>query len=201
MADEETTETTSEEETTEETTSEETTTEETSEDTDWKAMARKHERRAKAEKKRADELATAQQERENATKSEHERAIEAAKAQAKAEALSEAQQERRNDRLEVAVTRAAAKTFADTDDALLHVQRGITAGDIDADDIFDSEGKVQTDALQTALSELLERKPHLAANGTGRGGGSTDAGKGSGGGKGLEDMSIEEHAQRQGRVA
>lgn len=149
------------------------------EEPDWKAMSRKHEREAKKLRREREEFQRKLAEREDAEKTEHQKAIEKARAEAKAEALSEAEKERRNDRLEVAVARAAAKTFADVDDALLHVQRGITVGDIDPDDIFDDQGKVQADALRSALDELLERKPHLAA--TGRPSGSSDAGKGSGG--------------------
>jgi hypothetical protein len=58
---------------------------------------------------------------------------------------------------------------------------------------------VQTDALKTALEDLLQRKPHLqAANGDGRRGkGDPDAGKGAGGSKSMEDMTVEEHLKRK----
>lgn len=171
---------------------------------DWKVESRKHERRAKAEKKRADDLAAAQKKRDDETKSEHEKAIDKAREEAKAEALTESQKERRADRLEVATTRLAARgvkvgeasvKFTDPEDAMVHIERAIRNGDVDEDEIFDSEGKVQTDALQTALSELLERKPHLKADGSsaGRASGSSDAGRGSGGGKSLDEMDVEEH--------
>lgn len=159
---------------------------------DWKAHARKHEREAKKARKERDELERKLKERDDANKSEQEKAIEKAREEARTEALTASQKERRNDRLEVAVTRNAAKTFADVDDALVHVQRAIAAGDIDEDDIFDSEGKVQTEALKTALDELLERKPHLKAT-PGRVAGDADAGRGSGSGKSADDMSTDEH--------
>jgi hypothetical protein len=159
---------------------------------DWKAMARKHERRAKAERKAREDAERKLSERDDATKSDHEKALEKARQEARQEALSAGEKERRKDRLEVAVTRAAARSFADVDDALVHIQRAIEAGDVDADDIFDSEGKVQTDALKTALDELLDRKPHLKA-GAGRPAGDADGGKGDGGGKSTEDMSVDEH--------
>lgn len=149
-------------------------------------------RRTAAKDAEIERLKSALAEREDADKTEHERALEQARQEARDEVLSQAEKERRSDRLEVAVARQAAKTFADVDDALLHVERGIAAGDIDADDIFDDQGKVQTDALKTALEELLERKPHLAAT---TGPGSSDAGRG-GGQKGLEDMSVEDHVKR-----
>lgn len=145
---------------------------------------------AKANKLIAD-LQKQLKDREDADKSEQERAIEKAREEAKAEALSEADKERRSDRLEVAVTRQAARTFADTDDALLHIQRRIAAGDIDADELFNEDGKVQAEPLKKALGELLEDKPHLAAD-DGRPRGSADGGRGSGG-TSLEDMSVEDH--------
>jgi hypothetical protein len=161
-------------------------------DPDWKAESRKHERRAKQERKAREELERKLKERDDADKSEQEKAIEKAREEAKTEALTESQKERRNDRLEVAVARNAAKTFADVDDALVHIKRAIDNGDVDEDDIFDSEGKVQTEALKTALDDLLERKPHLKAT-PGRAAGSADAGRGSGSGKSADDMSIDDH--------
>lgn len=148
---------------------------------DWKAHSRKHEREAKKARKEADDLRRKLQERENADLSEQERAIATAREEAKNEALSEVEKERRHDRLEVQVTRLASKSFADVDDALLHLERGIARGEIDADDIFDTEGKVQTDALGSALEDLLERKPHLKADpGKPASPGKNDAGKGKG---------------------
>lgn len=149
---------------------------------DWKAEARKHERRAKQERREREKAQQALSEREQADLSEHEQAIKAAREEGRTEALTEAQRERRHDRLEVAVTRLAAKTFNDTDDALMHVERAIERGELDADEIFDGEGKVQTDALREALEDLLERKPHLKA-GAAVTSGDSDAGKGSGNGK------------------
>lgn len=167
---------------------------------DWKSESRKHERRAKSTAKDLEKARAELEELRKGQQTESEKALEDAKREAREAALAEAEQERRNDRLEVAVARAAAKTFADVDDALLHIQRAITAGEVDQDDIFSDEGKVQTDALKTALDELLERKPHLKADpSNGRPSGSADAGRGKSAGA-LEDMSIEEHARRQGRI-
>lgn len=169
---------------------------------EWKTYARKWERakrvepnvqrrRAKAAENRAAEAEAKLKERETADQSEQEKAIAKARDEAKAEAQSEGEQERRKDRLDVAVTRLAAKTFADTEDALLHVERAITAGDIAADDIFNDEGKVQTDALTTALNDLLERKPHLKTT-AGKAAGDADAGKGEGA-KDPENLGVEGH--------
>lgn len=172
---------------------------------DWKAESRKHERRAKAEKKRADELDAAQKERDKANQTDHEKAVATAREEAKAEALSEADVERRSDRLEVAVTRLAAKgvkvgtgdtaktlKFSDPEDALVFIERAVAKGDLDSDDIFDKDGKVQTEAVTTALADLLQRKPNLAADANGRATGSSDAGKGSGAGD-LDDESVAAH--------
>ena len=181
------------------------------ETTDWeaeakklKAESRKHERRNKTASKRAEELEAEIAKLKAAGQSEDETALEKAKEEARAEITAEVEKERRSGRLEVATTRAASRgvkigedtvKFADPDDALVHLERGIARGEIDADDIFDNEGKVQTDALNTALEEILEAKPHLRATANGRPSGSSDAGKGSGGSNDLESMSVEDHAK------
>lgn len=171
---------------------------------DWKREARKHERRAKATAKELEAERAERKKLDDAQKSESEKAIEAAREAGRTEALTEAQKERRADRLEVAVTRAAARTFADTEDALVQIERAIAKGDLDEADIFTDEGKVQTEALTSALEDLLERKPHLAAAPAGGSGdrrikGGSGAGKGSGGGKDLEGMTVEDHLNSQRR--
>lgn len=165
-------------------------------ETDWKAMSRKHEREEKKARKALAEAEAKLADRENADKSEQEKAIEAARQEGEKAATDKADAARRQDRLEVGVTRLAAKTFADTEDALLHVKRGLESGDIDADEVFDSEGKVQTEALQKALRDILEDKPHLAASTDGRPAGGADGGKGGGGGKDLESMSPDDHLEQ-----
>ncbi len=181
---------------------------------DWKQQSRKHERRAKEASKKAGELEARLKELEDAGASDQEKAVAKAREEAAATAKAEAIAELREDRLEVAVTRLSngitvkdgdkdvKVSFADPDDALLHIQRAIKAGDVDEDDIFNEEGKVQTDALKTALIELLERKPHLKATsdggnaGAGKVAGSADGGKGSGAGKDEESLSPEERFAR-----
>lgn len=169
---------------------------------DWKAMARKHETRAKKSAKEIDTLKARLQEIEDSNKSDSEKAIAKAREEAKAEAQAEAQAERRADRLEVAVTRLAAKgvtvgdqtvKFADPEDALIFVERAINAGE--TEDIFDDEGKVQTDALTNALVDILKRKPNLAADGTPPSPGDSDAGKGKGS-SGSLSADPEDHFQR-----
>lgn len=159
-------------------------------ESDWKALARKHETRSKQNHKLVQELQAKIDELTAGSKSEQEKALEQARKEARDEALTEAQKERRADRLEVAVTRLAArdlkvgdrtKRFADPDDALVNIQRAIQAGDLDEDDVFDSDGKVQLSVLTEALTDLLGRKPHLAAT-NGRPTGDADGGRGAGGG-------------------
>ena len=118
---------------------------------------------------------------EAADLSDQERAIAEARDAARTEVLTEVERERRHDRLEAQVSRLAAKSFADVDDALLHIEWRLTDGVISTEDIFDSDGKVIGDALTGALKTLLEEKPHLAATANGgRPAGDADAGKGAG---------------------
>lgn len=206
MADEDTTEITSEETTDDATTVEETTTSTTTVEPDLKRESRKWESRAKKSLKDLEQAQAKIKELETANASDSEKAIAKAREEAALEARAEAMKELRDDRLEVAVARHALavkvtdgdgeeKTvkFADPDDALLRVQRAIRAGDLDEADIFDDKGKVQTDALTGALAEILERAPHLiATNGDSpKVKGSADGGKGSAG-KGPEDQSAED---------
>jgi hypothetical protein len=174
----------------------------------WKRMARKHESRSKREKRRADELAAKQAELDAATQSEQQKALEKARKEGREEALTEAQKERRADRLEVAVTRIAARgvqlgdnddeltKFADPEDALVFIERAIARGDIDADDIFNDDHKVDTDALADELADLLKRKPRLAAGATDtRNLGDSDAGKGSRR-KSPDEETVEDHLKK-----
>lgn len=75
-----------------------------------------------------------------------------AAAQAKAEAAAEALKERVLDKIE-----AKAKNFADPADAVAMIMRGREA------DEFIDDGKIDVDAIQDALTELLEKKPYLGA--------------------------------------
>jgi hypothetical protein len=71
--------------------------------------------------------------------------------QAQAEARAEVLVERALDKVEA----RAAKLFADPEDARALLARQV-------DDFID-DGKVDVDAVDEALKELLEKKPHLAA--------------------------------------
>lgn len=182
-------------------------------DDDWKTKSRKNETRAKKEKRRADEAEKKLAEREEEDQTESEKKVSEAEKKGREEAESKAEKERKSDRLEVAVTRLASKKltigegddaeevrFADTEDALINIERAIAKGEIDEDDIFDDEGKVKTDALQSELASLLKRKPHLKDGGTEESGGSKgdpDTRKGGTAKDDLESMTPEEHAKRK----
>lgn len=155
----------------------------------WKRMARKHEKRNKANKARADKLAEEARTRDAENETEQEKKLKAARDEGRTEALTEAQKERRSDRLEVAVTRIAARgvklgsddaltKFADPEDALTFVERAIAKGDLDEDEIFTDDHKVDSDAVTDALVDLLRRKPRLADSASSDSAGDSDAGKG-----------------------
>lgn len=95
---------------------------------------------------------------------------EAIREQAKAEARAETARERALDKVET----KAAKLFADPEDA-----RALLASRIDD---FVDDGQIDVDAINEALTELLSKKPHLAAAKASRFQGGADGGarKGSG---------------------
>jgi hypothetical protein len=188
----------------------------------WKSMSRRNENEAKRLKKENERLAKEAKERADKDKSEQEKAIEAARAEGEQKASKAAESSRRQDRLENAVIRSAAKgvkvtegkgddakevtvRFRDPEDALLHLQRAIRNGDVNEDDIFNSEGRVNDSEVQSALAELLSDKTYLRAGGEEGGKPSKPEPKGSGdGGKGgegsdektLDNMTPEEHFNR-----
>lgn len=153
-------------------------------DDPWQEKARKHERDLKKERRAREKLEKELAQHAEASKSEQEKALDQARREAADAARSEVTKELRTERLTSAFARLAAAKVADVDDALKLL-------DVDEDEIYDDEGKVQTDALRSALDDLLERKPYLAARAPGPG--ENDAGKGSGRGKSAEDMSVEDH--------
>jgi hypothetical protein len=146
--------------------------------TDWKAEARKHENRAKRSKaeteKRDEQIAELQGQVEQlkaGNSPEMQQELDKARREGRKEAEQEFLVERRSDRLQVAVA-GHARDLADVDDVVLNLQRG------DTDDLFDQEGNVDPDQLQSTLSGLLERKPHLKATPNGPPQGGADQGRG-----------------------
>jgi DNA-binding transcriptional MerR regulator len=77
---------------------------------------------------------------------------EAIREQARTEARAEAAKERVVDKIEA----KASRKFADAEDAVAILLRTH-----DTEDFLD-DGKVDVEAIQEALDELLEKKPHLA---------------------------------------
>jgi hypothetical protein len=84
--------------------------------------------------------------------------------QARAEAAAEVLKDRALDKVET----KAAKRFADPEDA-----RALLASRVDE---FVDDGKVDVDAIEEALADLLKKKPHLAAQGGRRFEGGADGG-------------------------
>lgn len=84
--------------------------------------------------------------------------------QAKAELAAEMLRDRALDKIEA----KAAKLFADPEDAAALLARKV-------DDFIDG-GKVDTEAIEDALADLLKKKPHLAATVGKRFAGSADGG-------------------------
>lgn len=85
---------------------------------------------------------------------------------AKAEAQAELMESRVLDKIEA----KAGKLFADPDDAAALLMK-----DRDADEFLD-DGKIDVEAIEDALKELLEKKPYLAAQGGKRFQGGADGG-------------------------
>jgi hypothetical protein len=101
---------------------------------------------AAAEKKRADDLARKVQEFEDAQKSEAEKLAAKVERSAQREAKATA-------RAVSAEVRAAAGEFADPGDAVDVLMR-------DPSQYVDADGEIDMDAIETALTDLLGRKPH-----------------------------------------
>ncbi|MFR9796625.1 hypothetical protein ACL02U_12075 [Streptomyces sp. MS06] len=100
---------------------------------------------AAEEKKRADELARKVAEFEDRDKSELEKVTGRAEAAAKRAEVATARAVR-------AEVKAAAAEFADPEDA---------AAFLDLSRYADDSGDIDTEAIQSDLADLLERKPHL----------------------------------------
>lgn len=176
----------------------------------WKQQARRHEREAKAARKREADLQTKLKERDDADKSEQDKAIDKARTDATKEVSSKYELERRAERLELAVTRIAVgkgvtigegdkqKTvkFTDAEDVQMWVERQVKNGNIDADEIYDENGKVNAEALSDSLAQLAASKPSWLQGAPAAKGPDFDGGKGKGSAKGVDDLSVEEHYKR-----
>ncbi|HET7588605.1 MAG TPA: hypothetical protein VFK14_00245 [Solirubrobacterales bacterium] len=109
-----------------------------------------------------------------ASKTDSEKALDEARKQGRSEAEEELAKERRDDRLQVAVA-GHARELADVDDVILNLKSG------DTEELFDEDGKIISSVLDTKLEDLLKKKPHLKAGGTGKPRGNGNGGEGAGG--------------------
>lgn len=125
----------------------------------WKAQARKHEERAKANAAAAKELERLKRE----GMSDQERAVAEAKAAARAEALQEIALDRAGD----AAVAAASGKLVDPEDVRWALK---------LDQFVDDDGQIDRKAISKAVDQLVKDKPHLAANGGGRVTGGGDGG-------------------------
>jgi len=105
------------------------------------------------------------------TQTELEKAVTKARKDERAKAVEEYETERRQNRLQVEVANHA-RELADVDDVVMNLRNS------DAQ-LFTNEGQVDSEACGKALTDLLERKPHLRAGGQVPTG-DADAGRGSG---------------------
>lgn len=133
------------------------------------AMKSKWQQEKAARKALADELASLKAGRQGNDKNGDQPDPDEIRKQARAEAQAEVLRDRAMDKVEA----KAAKLFADPEDA-----RALLAGRVDE---FVDGGKVDADAIDEALADLLEKKPHLAAQGGRRFQGSGDGGHRGGG--------------------
>jgi hypothetical protein len=120
---------------------------------------------AKAGAARAAELEAQLAKYQEATKSETEKAIEAARREGADSVRAEVTAARVLDKIEV---RAAGK-FADPEDAQLRLASR-------ASEFVGKDGSIKVEEIDTALAELLEQKPHLAAGEKSRFQGGADQG-------------------------
>ena len=112
------------------------------------------EKARKAAEKRASDLEQRLSQIEEANKSEADKAIEGARKEAAEAARAEVLTELHRERINNALMRHAGK-FADPEDVLT-IADGIDVGD---------DGRPDPAEVERAVNDLLERKPHWAANG------------------------------------
>lgn len=126
------------------------------------AMKAKWQKERDERKALAAQLATLQKPRDEAKADDPD--VDKIRERAKAEARAEVLRDRAMDRVEA----KAAKLFADPEDARALLERHV--------ENFVDGDKVDTDAIEEALADLLKKKPHLAAATARRFEGSADGG-------------------------
>lgn len=126
------------------------------------------ERKAKAAEKRATELEKKLQEREDADKSDSEKALEKARKEAAEEATKAATAKTNHRILAAEIKAAAGGKLSDPADAVRL---------LDLDDFTVSDdGEVDDKAITAAIDQLLKDKPYLAGKASGKPTGSADGG-------------------------
>lgn len=124
----------------------------------WKSYARKHEKQAKANADAARQLAEAQRRLEelDTSRTDHQKELDKVRAEAAEEARQEAtlKANRRIVRSEVRAN--AGGKLADPEDAVRFL-------DLDSFEV-DSDGDVDTKAIERAIGQLLKDKPYLSAD-------------------------------------
>lgn len=141
------------------------TTTSTTETTDWKAEARKHEQRAKANAEAAKELAALK-----------------AKDQTETERLA-AERDGLSERVKTAQRRAVTAEVKSAAAGLKFTNPGLALRLLDLDALIDDDGEVDEKAVTEALQELASKEPYLLATGTPaptRSGGPVGGGGGTG---------------------
>jgi hypothetical protein len=177
---------------------------------DFKTKSRKNENWANKEKKRREEVEAELRERKEKDETEAQKKVREAEEKGRKEAETEAQKEARSTRLESAVTKVAVKKlkigsgddaeehrYADPDDAQILIERAISRGDLDEDELFNEKGQVDTEVLERELAGFLQRKTHLRAEPTKEAAGDGDLRKGGAASGDLEEMSIDDHVKRK----
>jgi hypothetical protein len=148
---------------------------ETAAEPDWKAEARKHEGRAKQERKAREAAEAKLEQHATANQTEHEKAIEKARKEAAAEATSSTTGTFRAKILNAEIRAQAAGKFS-------NARLAPKLLDLDADVVFGDDGEPDTKAIAKAIDEFLAEDDNagLRAGGSSRPSGDADAGKGNG---------------------
>lgn len=126
----------------------------------WKRRSRQNERDAKKHKRENERLKrstskpdTKSKDKKKPGDDDDQPDPEQLREQAREEARAEVMKDRVSDKIE-----AKARKFADPEDAAVMLLRSA-----DVDDFLDDDGKIDVEAINEALDELLEKKPYLAA--------------------------------------
>lgn len=143
---------------------------------DWKSESRKHENRAKAERKAREALEAKIAEQAEASKSQAQKDLEQARKEAAAETEAKVSGAYKTRILNAEIRAQAAGKFANPKLAPKLL-------DLDADALFDDEGEIDAAAITKAVDDFLEQDENAGLRTGGvvtRPSGDADAGKGAG---------------------